>query len=119
NTIAKLDIDPSQQTAYLLGRQQGAERQSLRFLQLTKDLFPVPRFVTISHPWPPCLKSVLVEPDAFKHRRPFLLSPNSQVPTSSSDVRHRRLEPRKFKNRLGKFTYMTRPRTEERRTLCG
>jgi len=33
--------------------------------------------------------------------------------------RPNRLEPRKLKYRLGKFTYMTRPRTEERRTLCG
>jgi Transposase DDE domain len=32
--------------------------------------------------------------------------------------RPNRLEPRKLKYRLGKFTYMTRPRTEERRTLC-
>ena len=33
--------------------------------------------------------------------------------------RPNRLEPRKLKYRLGKYTYMTRPRTEERRTLCG
>jgi len=32
--------------------------------------------------------------------------------------RPNRLEPRKLKYRLGKFTYMTRPRTEERRMLC-
>ena len=32
--------------------------------------------------------------------------------------RPNRIEPRKLKYRLGKFTYMTRPRTEERRTLC-
>ncbi len=32
--------------------------------------------------------------------------------------RPNRLEPRKLKYRLGRFTYMTRPRTEERRTLC-
>jgi len=32
--------------------------------------------------------------------------------------RPNRLEPRKLKYRLGKYTYMTRPRTEERRTLC-
>src|SRR6266567_802035 len=31
--------------------------------------------------------------------------------------RPNRLEPRKLKYRLGRFTYMTRPRTEERRTL--
>src|SRR5207247_48599 len=39
-----------------LPSEQGAERQSLRFLQLTKGLFPVLRLVTISHPWPPCVK---------------------------------------------------------------
>src|SRR5262245_8442175 len=32
--------------------------------------------------------------------------------------RPNRIEPRKLKYRLGKFTYMTRPRNEERRTLC-
>ncbi len=32
--------------------------------------------------------------------------------------RPNRLEPRKLKYRLGKFTYMTRPRTDERKTLC-
>lgn len=32
--------------------------------------------------------------------------------------RPNRLEPRKLKYRLGKFTYMTRPRTVERRRLC-
>ena len=32
--------------------------------------------------------------------------------------RPNRLEPRKLKYRLGRYTYMTRPRTEERRTLC-
>ena len=33
--------------------------------------------------------------------------------------RPNRLEPRKLKYRLRKFTYMTRPRTQERRILCG
>jgi hypothetical protein len=32
--------------------------------------------------------------------------------------RPNRIEPRKLKYRRGKYTYMTRPRTEERRTLC-
>jgi hypothetical protein len=40
------------------------------------------------------------------------------IATHAVGNRPNRLEPRKLKYRLGKFTYMTRPRTEERRTLC-